>query len=70
MLGTLRLSQPTLFGEVLFSISRVKLFLGFIPASVTHIVPVGWVKPPAAYPAKNQDGLESSKGCDRLPTPK
>ena len=52
MLGTLCLSQPTLFEKVLFFVGLIKLCQGFIPASVTHIVPVGWVKPPAAYPAK------------------
>jgi len=52
MLGTLRLSQPTLFKLVLFSVDWVKLCQGFIPSSVTRIVTVGWVKPPAAYPAK------------------
>jgi len=30
----------------------VKLCKGIFPVSVTHSVPVGWVKPRAAYPAK------------------
>ena len=51
-LGTLRLSQPNLFEKVLFFVGLIKLFQGFIPVSVTHFVPVGWVKPLAAYPAK------------------
>ena len=61
MLGTLRLSQPTLFEKVLFSIGRVKLCQGFIHASVTHFVPVGWVKPLAAYPAKTRTGWKAPK---------
>ena len=52
MLGTLRSSQPTLFKLVLFSVGWVKFCQGFIPASVAPIVTEGWVKPPAAYPAK------------------
>ena len=61
MLGTLCLSQPTLFEKVLFFVGLIKLFLGFIPASVTHFVPVGWVKPPAAYPAKTRTGWKAPK---------
>ena len=53
---------PTYFlGEVLFSIDWVKLFLGFILASVTPIVTVGWVKPLAAYPAKKSMTLNLGK---------
>ena len=51
MLGTLLSYQPTLFGELVLP-GWVKLCQGFIPTSVTYIVPVGWVKPLAAYPAK------------------
>ena len=52
MLGTLCLSQPTLFEKVLFFVGLIKLCQGIFAISVTHIVPVGWVKPLAAYPAK------------------
>ena len=61
MLGTLRSSQPNLFEKVLFFVGLIKLCQGFIPASVTHIVPVGWVKPLAAYPAKTRTGWKASK---------
>ena len=40
-----------LFCMNLLSVGWVKLCQGFIPASVTHIVLIGWVKPSAAYPA-------------------
>ena len=46
MLGTLRLSQPTFFVEV---------------------VTVGWGQAACGVPSKNQEGLKSSKGYDRLP---
>jgi hypothetical protein len=45
----------------LFSIDWVKFCQGFIPVSVTHIVPVGWVKPLAAYPAKTRTGWKAPK---------
>ena len=57
MLGTLRLSQPTLFEKVLFFVGLIKLCQGIFAISVTHIVPVGWVKPPAAYPARSLENL-------------
>ena len=60
MLGTLRLSQPTFFVEVI-PVGWVKLCQGIFPVSVTHIVPVGWVKPPAAYPAKTRTGWKAPK---------
>ena len=39
----------------------VKLCQGIFPLSVTYIVPVGWVKPPAAYPAKTRTGWKAPK---------
>ncbi len=60
-LGTLRLSQPNLFEKVLFFVGLIKLCQGIFPVSVTHIVPVGWVKPPAAYPAKTRTGWKAPK---------
>ena len=58
LLGTLRSSQPTLFKLVLFSVGWVKLRQGIFPVSVTHFVPVGWVKPSAAYPAISLENLK------------
>ena len=58
MLGTLRLSQPTLFE---FYVRWVMLCQGFIHSSVTCIVTVGWIKPLAAYPAKTRTGWKAPK---------
>ena len=57
-----RSAHPNLpfFGEVV-PVGWVKLCQGFIPASVTRIVTVGWVKPPAAYPAKTSMTLNLDK---------
>ena len=56
MLGTLRLSQPTLFEG--FVLRKAGALIGIFPLSDTHFVPVGWVKPPAAYPAISLKNLK------------
>ena len=50
--GNAPLIPTYLFCMNLFTVGWVKLCQGFFPISVTHIVPVGWVKSLAAYPAK------------------